>query len=290
MTMSPGSDYFDLADYAGVLRRRWLMIVSFFVSGLLLAGASYVVAPRVYSSTVLIQVNALPTNANAVGGRTGGPVNMDNEAPILQSATVGAIAKANLGSQLTVANLLRDVTVMVPPNTTFLQVSCNAGNPRDAQHCANAFGRAYLFNRRSSELGLLTSSINQLYAQASALEASIEGLKSRLKNTIPAGTAAHGIAELQLTAKDSRLTILQGKISAGIPLEASLTAKNDYVGQIGPPRVPTPKPVSPSKTLLLPSGLAGGAVVGLLFGFFWDWRRPGINQGPDIKGGAAVSA
>jgi Mrp family chromosome partitioning ATPase/capsular polysaccharide biosynthesis protein len=283
MTMSPGSDYFDLADYAGVLKRRWLMIVAFVVIGLLLAGAYYFVAPRVYSSTVLIQVNALPTNANAVGGRTGGPVNMDNEAQILQSATVGAIAKASLGSKLTVANLLKEITVAVPPNTTFLQVSCDAGSPPDAQHCANAFGRAYLFNRRSSELALLTTSINQLYAQASALESSIEALKSRLKNTIPAGTAAHGIAELQLSAKNSRLTILQGKISAGIPLEASLTAKNDYVGQIATPATQIRKPVSPSKKLLLPSGLAGGAVLGLLFAFFWDWRRPRINQVRDIQ-------
>ncbi len=283
MTVPSGSDYFDLADYLGVLRRRWLMIVVFIVVGIGLAAAYYVVAPRVYGSTVLIQVNALPTNANAVGGRTGGPVNMDNEAQILESATVGVIAKHDLGSALTVVALLHQIKVTVPPNTTFLQVSCDAASPALAQRCANAFGRAYLYNRRQSELGLLTSSISQLNVQATALETSIEALKVKLKDTIPAGSTEHGIAELQLTARTTRLDTIQAKISAVTPLEASLTAKNDYVGQVVTPATKIRKPVSPEKKLLLPSGLAGGAVLGLLFAFFWDWRRPRITEVRDIQ-------
>src|SRR5580658_5783905 len=226
MTLPPGSDYFDLADYVGVLRRRWLMIAAFAVIGLVLAGAYYVVAPRVYASTVLIQVNPLPTNANALGGRTGGPVNMDNEGQIATSATVGAIARNKMSSPLTVSALLKEIHVAVPPNTTFLQISCQAGNSALAERCANAFGRAYLFNRRQSALSVITSGLKQLGAEATALETGIEQLKTKLaKGGLPGGDTTRGIDELQLSAKEARLNIIQSKISAVTPFEASLTSK-----------------------------------------------------------------
>jgi Mrp family chromosome partitioning ATPase/capsular polysaccharide biosynthesis protein len=279
----PGSDYFDLADYVGVLRRRWLMIASFAVIGLVLAGAYYVVAPRIFASTVLIQVNPLPTNANALGGRTGGPVNMDNEGQIATSATVGAIARNKLGSPLTTSALLKKIHVAVPPNTTFLQITCNAGNSALAARCANAFGRAYLYNRRQSALSVITSGLRQLGAEATALETSIERLKTKLaKGGLPGGDTTRGIDELQLSAKESRLDIIQSKISAVTPFEASLTSKGDFVGQVVTPAVQAHKPVSPKKKLLLPSGLAGGLVIGLVLAFAWDWRRPRIRVPNDI--------
>src|ERR1700684_1459706 len=102
MTAQPVSEYFEFADYFGVLRRRWLMIAVFAIVGIVLGAAYYYVAPRVYPASVLIQVNALPTNANALGGRTGGPVNMDNEGQIVQSATVATIAQSKLRTSLTI--------------------------------------------------------------------------------------------------------------------------------------------------------------------------------------------
>ena len=64
MALQPGSEYFDLSDYVGVLRRRWALIVAFTLIGLVLGGAYYYVTPRAYAATVLVQVNALPSNAN----------------------------------------------------------------------------------------------------------------------------------------------------------------------------------------------------------------------------------
>src|SRR5215469_15550372 len=191
MTVQPGSDYFELADYLGVLRRRWLMVLALTVAGTALAGAYYYLAPRSYAATALLQVNALQNNANALGGRTSGPVNMDNEAQIAQSATVAAIAKPKLHSPLSVTGLLKDVKVAVPPNTTFLQITCSAGTADLAARCANAFGRAYLYNRRSTALGLITSGIKALEAQASALETSITRLRIKVgRHGLPNGSAA----------------------------------------------------------------------------------------------------
>lgn len=284
MTVRPRSDYFELADYLGVLRRRWLTVVAFTVAGIALAGAYYYVAPRTYAATVLVQVNALQNNANALGGRTSGPVNMDNEGQIAQSATVASIVKSKLHSPLSVTGLLKDVKVAVPPNTTFLQITCSAGTADLAERCANAFGRAYLYNRRATALGLIASGISALEAQATTLETSIEALKVKVgKHGLPQGSAARGVAELQLSAKLARLATIQGKISSATPLEANLSAKNTAVGQIVTPAVTPSAPVSPKKKLVLPSGLAAGLVLGLVLAFFWDWRRPRIHTARDVR-------
>ncbi len=284
VTMRPGADYFELADYAGVLRRRWLMVLAFTVVGIALAGAYYYVAPRVYAATALVQVNALQTTANALGGRTSGPVNMDNENQIVQSAAVAAIAKSKLNSALSVADLLKEIKVTVPPNTTFLEITCSAGTADLARRCANAFGRAYLYNRRATALNLITSALAELQAQATTLETSIAQLRAKLsRHGLPAGSAARGVAELQLSAKVGRLSTIQSKISSATPLEANLAAKNTAVGQIVTPAVNPSAPASPKKKLLLPSGMAAGLVLGLAFAFAVDWRRPRIHSARDIQ-------
>jgi capsular polysaccharide biosynthesis protein len=284
MTTQPGSDYFELADYLGVLRRRWRIVLASTVAGIALAGAYCYVAPPTYAATVLVQVNALPMGANALGGRTSGPVNMDNESQIAQSATVAAIVKSELSSPLPVTGLLKDVKVAVPPNTTFLQVTCSASTGDQAARCANAFGRAYLYNRRATALDLITSDIKALEAQAATVERGIEQLRAKVgRHGLPQGSTTRGVAELQLQAKLTRLTTIQNKINSATPLEANLSARNTAAGQIVTPAVKPVEPVSPKKKLLVPSGMAAGLLIGLVVAFILDWRRPRVYTARDME-------
>lgn len=283
MTVPPGSDYFELADYLGVLRRRWTIVVALTLIGLVLAGAYYYLAPRTYASTVLVQVNALPTDANALGGRTGGPVNMDNEGQIVESATVASIAKEKLGSPLSIADLVKKVDVTVPPNTTFLKITCDESTADLAKRCANAFGRAYLYNRRFSTLNLVTTGLKSLYAQEHTLETSIEALKVKVKSAPATGPRSKGVLQFQLKGKVTRLDALTSKINSVTPLQANLAVKSTLVGTIVTPAVKPTEPVSPTKKLTLPSGLAAGLVLGLVFAFLLDWRRPRIRTARDVE-------
>src|SRR6266567_1022062 len=180
MNPQAAPDYFELADYASVLRRRWRTVAVWAVIGLVLAGAYLVVGPKKYTATVLVQVNALPDNANAVGGRTGGPVNMDNEGQSVQSAAVASIVKARTHNPLSVTDLVRHIHVTVPPNSTYLQITCDAPSALGAQQCANATGRAYLFNRRANIDKVLGTGISALRAHAVKLRATIERYKTLL--------------------------------------------------------------------------------------------------------------
>ncbi len=280
--MPQGSDYFELADYVGVLRRRWAIIVMFTLVGIVLAGAYYYVAPRTYTASVLVQVNALPTNANALGGRTGGPINMDNEGQIVESATVASIVRAKLHSSLSIADLVKKVRVTVPPNTTFLQISCDESTAALAQECANAFGRAYLYNRRNSTLTLVSVGLKALYAQAQQLERSIEALKVKIKTAPLTGPDSKGVEQYQLQGKVTRLAALTAKINSVTPLAANLSVKSTLVGSVVTPATKPTAPVSPTKKLVLPSGLAGGLIIGLVMAFFWDWRRPRVHSPRDV--------
>src|SRR5690348_12000728 len=147
MNTQAAPDYFELSDYTVVLRRRWRRIVALAIVGAALATAYVFLAPKTYTTTVLVQVNALPNNANAVGGRTGGPVNMDNEAQAVRSLTVANLVKKRLRSSLSATDISNNIRVSVPPNSTYLQITCAASSAIGAQRCANIVGSAYLDNR-----------------------------------------------------------------------------------------------------------------------------------------------
>ena len=180
MNLQAAPDYFELSDYVSVLRRRWRTVAVWAAVGLVFAGLYLAVGAKKYTATVLVQVNALPNNANAVGGRTGGPVNMDNEGQAVQSAAVASIVKARIHSQLSVADLIKHIHVTVPPNSTYLQITCDASSALAAQQCANATAKAYLYSRRANIEQVLHTGIAALQAHATKLRAAIERYKTLL--------------------------------------------------------------------------------------------------------------
>jgi uncharacterized protein involved in exopolysaccharide biosynthesis len=93
MSHAPEGDDLQLADYAGVLRRRWWLVVVFAVIGILGSIGYYAKAHKVYVATASVYVTATSATANQVAdGRTSGAVNLDTEAQVVQSATVAQAA------------------------------------------------------------------------------------------------------------------------------------------------------------------------------------------------------
>src|SRR5690242_16494633 len=143
-------DSFEAADYVGVLRRRWWIIVVAACLGLVGAFAYVTVAPKSYTATASVNVN--PTAAdqsNAVAGsRTNGAtVNLDTQAQVVTSTAVATLAGKTMNSPLTPYKLSQQVSVTVPPNSSILNITCKASTPGDAATCANDFAKAYLQNR-----------------------------------------------------------------------------------------------------------------------------------------------
>jgi capsular polysaccharide biosynthesis protein len=289
MNQQAAPDYFELADYTGVLRRRWKSIAAVGLIGLVLAGAYVVIAPKTYTSTVLIQVSPLTDNANAVGGRTGGPVNMDNEAQVVRSAAVAALVKKNLRSPLSITAIQQSIHVSVPPNTTFLQISCAAGSAIGAQKCATVVGSQYLNYRRVSNMQLIGSGIKALQVREKKLSSRITTLKAllyvtrRKKGVTPNNQTLESLA-LQLASDKSAQAALRSHINQALPLQVSLAdPTGTIVGQVVSPATFPAAPSSPRKLLYVPSGLMLGLVVGIGLAFLNERGDKRVHSVRDVE-------
>jgi capsular polysaccharide biosynthesis protein/MinD-like ATPase involved in chromosome partitioning or flagellar assembly len=285
MNPPAASQYLELSEYLDVLRRRWRVVVLLTCIGIVLAAGYVKLAPAQYTGSALVQVNALPSNANAVGGRTAGPVNMDNEAQVVKSTAVAQIVKSAMHSSLSVTDLDKNITVSVPANTTFLQISYKASSASAARKWTNEVARAYLGERRTSTQTLIGSGVTALRAQATRLRSTIERLKALLRSTRPAG--GHGALvgdQLQLANAQIALASVQAHIDDAMPLYDSLTAPHSViVGTIVSPAILPPFPSSPRKLLVLPSGLMAGLILGLALAFVRDARDKRIHSARDAE-------
>ncbi len=257
----------ELTDYVGVLRRRWWIIVGMALVGIAASVAYVVVAPKSYTATAGVEVN--PTAVNNTQQQAGAAktdVNMDNEAQLAQSATVATIAAKLLHSPLTPTSLSNHVSVVVPPNSQLLEISCSASSAADAARCANAFAAAYLQNRTANATSQINSELAQLNIEAKSLLSQIAALKIKVNNLPPNDPSAAGDSALSAedTAKLHTVASQEATLQAGLGSSAA-----SYVATKA---IPPPKPSSPSKKLVLPSGTIVGLLLGLMIAVVVDRR------------------
>src|SRR5690348_8736688 len=95
-------DSFELADYTGVLRRRWAIVLVVTIIGVVGAFAYTLVAPKTYTAMAAVYVSATAADqgSQVANSRTSGSVNLDTEAQLVTSGTVSAIAVKTLHSPL----------------------------------------------------------------------------------------------------------------------------------------------------------------------------------------------
>lgn len=273
----------ELSDYLGVLRRRWWIVLVLTVVGVGVAGAYVKVAPKAYTATALVQVNPLSNNATAAAGRTSGSVNMDNEAQIVQSNTVASLAGHNLHSPLEEQQLLKHVSVAVPPNTTFLQISCDASTARSSVSCADAFAAAYLTIRRTTIVNGLSGQLAANETRITKVSKSVAILKDRL-GRLPATAPTRTTIELTVSADDALLHELESSDDTMLPqLDGLNLPNNTAVGRVVTPAIAPTSPSSPRKLLLLPSGLLAGLLIGLLCAYLVDRRDHRVHTPGEIE-------
>jgi capsular polysaccharide biosynthesis protein len=273
-------DSFEAADYVGMLRRRWLIILVLAVLGLVAAFGYVTVAPKTYTATA--QVNVTPTGADqsnqVANSRTANAaVNLDTEAQIVISTTVATIAKHLMRSSLTPWQLAQQVAVTVPPNSSILDISCSAPTAVGAATCAQDFARAYLQNRSNSAAATLNGQLRTLEAKRNTLQNAASALSAAI-SALPTNSTKRLADQIQLKTDDSNLHALNVQIGNVTNLLAD-TSGGSIISSASPPG----KPSSPKKALVLPSGLVAGLLVGLLVAFLLDRRDKRIHSSHDAE-------
>lgn len=277
MNTSTRPDSWELGDYGRALRRRWRVVVALTLLGLLIAAAIVEVAPKTYTATASVYVNALPTDSQtAKGGATA--VDMDNEAQIAQSGAVSRLAAKQLHLSTS-----PQLTVTVPPNTTVLDIACDASTANRAAACANAAATAYLSIRRSDAANTFTNELAGLRSKGVSLLPGVvkASVQSKAPSTTPSTTITH---QLEAKAATNQLDALMSRMSFLTAELASLEAPHSTMaGHVVDAATSPPKPSSPKKTLLLPSGLVAGLLAGLILALALEVRDKRLHDARDVE-------
>jgi capsular polysaccharide biosynthesis protein/MinD-like ATPase involved in chromosome partitioning or flagellar assembly len=278
MSHAPEGDDLQLADYAGVLRRRWWLIIVFAILGTVGGVGYYAVAHKVYVATASVYVTATGGTANQVAdGRTSGAVNLDTEAQVVQSATVAQAAAKLMHSTAPLPKLIDRISVTVPANSQVLLISCEAGSADGSATCAQSFAQAYLTYTATSTTSAANSQISSLQSKISALETASAKLSVEV-GSLPTNSSQRATAQQQLTSDRSQLDSLNSQVAA---LTAELA--NPSGGSIISSATPPVSPSSPNKLLVVPSGLLVGLLIGLILAFVWDRRDRRIRGPRDLQ-------
>jgi len=284
---SPPTSY-ELSEYGRVLRRRWWVVLLVTLIGVGVAGAYLAVAHKTYTADVLVQVNTVPSGsstasgatANQTSGRTNTSINMDNEAQLAQSMTVASLANQKLHSSLALPDLVKNIAVTVPANTTFLQIGCHDTSATAAATCANDFGNAYLANRYSSAVAAINHTQVVLGGKITTLSKQIETLRAQI-NALPPKTNKAIALSVTLNADDLTVKGMESQLNQATVVLAGLTPAS--VGSVASPATPPTSASSPRILLLLPSGLLAGLIIGLVLAFVVDRRDKRIHSSRDVE-------
>jgi capsular polysaccharide biosynthesis protein len=277
MSHTSGPEDLQLIDYAGVLRRRWWLIVVVAALGML-AGIGYLeTAPKVYNATASVYVTATSGTANQVAnGRTTGVVNLDTQAQVVRSTAVAQAAAKLMHSPEAISPLLSRVSVAVPANSQVLVISCQEPTAAAAASCAQSFAQAYLSYTSATNTASGNSQISALQARIASLERASAKLIIEAAS-LPTNSSQRAAAEEQLTSDHSQLSSLNNQVA-----QLTATLANPSGGSVISSAIPPTEAVSPKPMLIVPSGLLAGLVIGLVLAYFTDRRRRQIRRPQDV--------
>ncbi len=242
-----------LSDYGARLARRWYIVVIGLVLGLVASLAYAQHAGPQYTSTSLVLVTSTDALTQATPSKS--TINLDTEAQIVTSAGLASAAGKLMKTDLTPSQLVKNLTVTVPPNSDVLAIGYTAKTAKGAQEGSHAFAQAYLDNRAATVASQVKTQTTTLSAQVSDLSTQLKKVTAQIA-TLPANSTDRAYADAQKTILSSQIMALNSQLA---PLrEASPTP-----GQILTDAPLPGKPTSPSKTIVIMGGLIVGLLIGL---------------------------
>jgi len=244
----------DLRDYLGVLRRRkWtIALVMALVVGSTLAFS--VRQTPVYESTARVLVKPINPSQAVQGLSVASIINLDTEKGLVESPAVAKLAMQTLGGGAQPSVLLHNVSVSIPANTQFLDITYSSPDPRGSALAAQAFAQAYLDFRRKQASVAFATAAQGYERQIQQLQSQLAGKQQDLA-AAPAGSSEAAAVQAEINALTSQIAILQAQV-------APLLAPSVDPGEIVSPAV---VPISPSIPNY-PRNLALALTVGLILG------------------------
>ncbi|MBB2913369.1 uncharacterized protein involved in exopolysaccharide biosynthesis [Streptosporangium becharense] len=261
----------DLADYVSLLRRRWRAVLSLLVAGVACATALLLVTPRSYtaSAQVLVTATGLGEQGNPVTPRQREALNLDTEAQVARSAVVAARAGRTLGG------VPGAVEVSVPPNSSVLEISYAAADPKAAAAGASAYAHAYLAHRGETATAVLQAQLKAVLGKLRQVNAGLAKTAATLPD-LRRGTPERSLALQRQGVLGRQASALTLKYDA---LKTVAVTPGSVIGEAVPPAGPD----APSPPLYLGSGLMAGLLSGVGAAWLRDRLDTNLRTGADVR-------
>ncbi|HEU4421599.1 MAG TPA: Wzz/FepE/Etk N-terminal domain-containing protein [Pilimelia sp.] len=264
------ADGATLATYLGWLRRRWWILMLFAALGAVGALLVTQMQPRAYTSTTSVLVRQISLDAAATPAKA----NLDTEAQVVRSLVVAERARKLMSSSTPADQLVRTVTVTVPPNSQVLLIAYEARTPQLAQSGSHAFAQAYLDLKLDDAKRRVETEVANLRTQIAEVRKQLGVVTGRIA-AAPANSVQRESAEADRAVLTNQLTSLNAKLS---PLLAPALDPGEIISDA---RLPT-RPSSPNRTLNLASGLGAGLLFGIVLSLLLDRLDTRVRRTRDI--------
>lgn len=211
---------YSLAEVAGILRRRLLIVVGSALLGVLVAAGYIASSGATYEATARVVIRPITTDPFANTARPTDLVNAGSEAASVQSDEVVSAVKEELGLEPAVSDLRRRVTVVNPEDTVTLEITYAGTSPAKAQEGADAFAAAYLDARQQSALDSVERSAERLLDQITRLQDELEPAIAA-QQAAPSGSVQRDQANATVESLRTRILALEEQRNQLISLDTT---------------------------------------------------------------------
>lgn len=259
------------------LRHGWWLPLIGILLGLGVGLTLLSLLPATYRASTRLVVTPMVT-METMTSSTGVPaeVNLDTEAQVVSSLAVADKAAELLKTSLPPEQLVRSVTVSVPPNSDVLEISFDAPTPAEARDGAQAFAEAYLQTRRES----VSLQADQQKSDAAATVRDLQPEVRALSREI--ATNSRPARDLRLR---SALQLVQQRLERAQSLLSDLDTAGmmQQPGQVLSPATTPSAPQFPQPYVLLVSTLALGLLSGAVGAWVTRDRREVLVHPLDVE-------
>lgn len=255
---SQGNEFFKRA-----VTRRWRWIAWFSIVGVLLAGVTFMLSPREYTSTANVFLNPLvgsPFSPTTPTSRTEQLAAMNTEAGVVLTDEVldQALQKAEIAGAS--RQSLREQTVAsVPSNSQVMNIRFTSADPQEAQRGAQAVTDAFMNFRSERAQSVIDAQSKLLQSREESLAGLLKSANQAYDAAKKAGSDSAGVIELEQQVR------LYAQELANVKVDRTTTETSsiDPGTVVGPANLPqAPEGINP--LLLAAAVLLGFVALGFV--------------------------
>lgn len=272
----------ELGHYLRVVRRRgWVVVLGAFLG--LVASFVYLQAVgREVTASTLVNVNVISSDPFSASRSAADMLDSETEVQTVSSSAVLGDVAAALGGDATPSEIRRNLEARLVSDATVMRITYTADSTAAAEAGADAIAESYLTYRSTQANARLQTIVDQLNERRENLRDDLVRINTILRQSRP-GSSRAVQAESDRQLVNIELDSLTSQINTFLGLDTTggvvLTAATE-----------SPTLISPSRALILGTGLAVGLLLGAVATFVLHGLDRRVRDGYDIRraGGGQV--